>query len=108
MKTFKEQLKINKGIKFYINDIIIIKNTPNMISNYIDFDYYSLYWDRLEHLSLLNDIQNWKFLKGISDGGYATVLYQHWKEVGDEYVEVLVTYEDSMPYKYRFNRKEVA
>ena len=108
MQTLKEQLKINKGTRFWLNDLIIITSTPYMISNYISFEYHSPYWTKksVEHLSLSNDLQNWRWFKGINEKGCATVLYQLWKEVDGELVEILIPYEDSPPYKYRF--KEVS
>ena len=104
MKTLTEQLKENKGCRFYNGDVMVITSTPNMVSNHTSFEYHSPFQTKksIEYVSFSNDIDNWKWLKGVNEGGHATVLYQHWEEVDGEYVEVLTPYEDSIPYRFRF------
>ena len=104
MKSLTEQLKENNGCRFFNGDVIVITSTPNMISNHISFEYHNPFTTKksIEDISFSNDLTNWKWLKGVNEGGHATVLYQHWEEIGGEYVEVLIPYEDSIPYKFRF------
>ena len=112
-KTLKEQMKEKKGFRFNLGDVYLIKSTPNMISNSIEFDYKNNFYSKseVEILGIDNCKTNWDFFKSQSEKYskscecYAyDVLYQHWEEVDGEYVEIIVPFEDSMPYLYRYNK----
>lgn len=104
--TLNEQIKARKGVKFYSGDVIIIKSTPNMISDSISIIYKNHFLSaKDEHLSIPNNLKVWTFLKKLSEqkngaGHSVSVKVQVWDE--NEENVTLVDYKDSKPYTYRF------
>ena len=104
--TLNEQIKAKGIVKFYSGDVIIIRTTPNMISNTISIIYKNNFLSAEdEYLSIPNTLKVWTFLKKISEekngaGHSVSVKVQVWDE--NEENVTLVDYKDSTQYAYRF------
>ena len=99
-KTFKKQLKENKGIRLWAGDTITICSHEGCISSSLKIEYNHKFFGKgIEVISLPNELQVWELLKGLNTCKYGEVLYKttYW---GGE--EEIINYEDSLPYKHRF------
>ena len=99
--TLKNQIKEQKGVRFWAGDVIIIEtpSTP-MISSSINIVYKNNFFKAIdEHLSLPNTLGVWNFLKKISEDR-VSIKVEVWDKKGNVN---LVPFKDSKPYTYRFN-----
>ena len=101
--TLKEQIKEQKGLRFWEGDVMIIEtsSTP-MIKNTIDIVYQNNFFKHIdENVSLPNNLNVWKFLKKISEDR-VSIKVQVWDKKGNVN---LIDFKDSKPYTHRFNKE---
>ena len=104
-KSLKNQIKEQKGLRFWAGDVMIIEmSSIPMISNSINIVYKNSFFQADdEHLSLPNNEGVWKFLKTISEDR-VSIKVQVWDKKGKM---SLVNYKDSKPYTHRFNKEVI-
>ena len=100
--TLEDQLKINKGVRLWFGDKIIIESSPNCISSSISIEYSCNFFNAMdEHIALSNNIQSWNFLKWCSEQEKVNVMYQEWDKDGENCN--FIPFKESIPYRYRFD-----
>lgn len=104
-KSLKNQIEEKNGLRFWVGDVIIIKTSSiPMVSSSISIVYKNSFFNANdEHLSFPNNSGVWNFLKKISEDRVSIKV-----EVLDKDENIsLVEFENSTPYKHRFNRARI-